>query len=165
VNLVALTNDANCGNPSGCSADQMNTVTAERPWGPNNPRWQLFAYGPVNSLLPAGNLNSPFYVVVWIGDDPAEVDGDPTRDDATGTNSAGRGVVMLRAEAFGPFGSHKRLEAPVQRPQPASPDAGYTAQRGQDEQNRRYRNQVIQTPGGRLTRSHMNLSTGQTVVQ
>jgi hypothetical protein len=165
LDLVALTNVANCGRTSACSAEQMNATTTERPWGSNNPRWQLYAYGPVNNMLPSGQLNSLFYVVVWAADDPAETDGDPTRDDADGGNAPGRGVVMLRAEAFGTFGSHKRLELTVQRPLSGSPDAGYTAQRGQDEQNRRNRNEIIQTPGGTLTQSHLNLSTGTMVVQ
>jgi hypothetical protein len=165
VDLVALTNVANCGTSAGCTLDQMNATTAERPWGANNPRWQLFAYGPVNDLLPAGVLNSPFYVVVWVGDDPAETDDDPTRDDALAANAPGRGVVVVRAEAFGPFGSHKRVEMTVQRPTPGSPDTSYTAQRGQDEQNRRNRTQVIQTPGGTLSRSQMNAATGDTVVK
>ena len=165
VDLVALTNVANCGSSAGCGLDQMNATTPDRPWGANNPRWQLFAYGPVNNLLPAGTLNSPFYVVVWVGDDAAETDGDPTRDDAAGANTPGLGVVVLRAEAFGPFGSHKRVELTVQRPTPGSPDTSYTAQRGQDEQNRRNRTQVIQTPGGRLTHSHMSQTTGTTVLQ
>jgi len=71
----------------------------------------------------------------------------------------------VRAEAFGPFGSHKRVEMTVQRPTPGSPDTSYTAQRGQDEQNRRNRTQVIQTPGGTLSRSQMNAATGDTVVK
>jgi hypothetical protein len=165
MDLVALTHVANCGRTSSCSAEQMNAVTPERPWGSNNPRWQLYAYGPVSNMLPAGQLDSLFYVVVWVADDPAETDSDPTRDDADGGNTPGRGVVMLRAEAFGPFGSHRRVEVTAQRPLPGSPDAGYTAQRGQDEQNRRNRSEIIQTPGGSLTRSHMNLSTGTMVVQ
>ena len=165
LDLVALTNVANCGSSAGCGLDQMNATTPDRPWGANNPRWQLFAYGPVNNLLPAGTLNSPFYVVVWVGAAAAATDGDPTRDDAAGANTPGLGVVVLRAEAFGPFGSHKRLELTVQRPTPGSPDTSYTAQRGQDEQNRRNRTQVIQTPGGRLTHSHMSQTTGTTVLQ
>ncbi|MEW5984464.1 MAG: pilus assembly PilX N-terminal domain-containing protein [Acidobacteriota bacterium] len=165
LNLTALTNVANCGRTAGCSLDQMNAVTAERPWGANSPRWRLFAYGPVNALLPAGQLNSPYYVVVWVGDDPAETDNDPTRDDAAGAGSPGRGVIVLRAEAFGPHGSHKRIEVAVQRPVPESPDNGYSGQRGQDEQNRRYRTAAVQTPGQQLTEMRMNLTTGAMVVQ
>jgi hypothetical protein len=165
LNLLALTNLANCGTTAGCTVDQMNQVTTERPWGPNNPRWQLFAYGPINRLLPEGQLDSPFYVVVWVGDDPAETDNDPTRDDANGSKGPGQGVVLLRAEAFGPFGAHKRIEVTVQRPVAQSADNGYSAQRGQDEQNRRNRSDAVQSPGRTLTEMRMNLTTGGMVVQ
>jgi hypothetical protein len=158
MDLVALTNLANCGTTGGCGPDQMNAVTADRPWGPNNPRWQLYAYGRLDNLLPSGQMNSPYYVVVWVGDDPSETDNDPTRDDGNGSAGPGRGVILLRAEAFGPRGSHRRLESAVQRPMPASPDTGYTAQRGQDEQNRRNRTDAVQTPGQTLTRMKMSLS-------
>ena len=47
VDLTALTNMLNCGRPTNCSVDQMNASATERPWGVNNPRWQLFAYGPL----------------------------------------------------------------------------------------------------------------------
>jgi hypothetical protein len=158
LDLLELTNLANCASTTGCSPDQMNAVTADRPWGPNNPRWQLFAHGRLDSLLPDGQMNTPYYVVVWVGDDPSETDGMPTRDDGNGSGGPGRGVLLLRAEAFGPRGSHRRLEAAVQRPLPASPDSGYSAQRGQDEQNRRNRSDTVQTPGSTLTRMTMSKS-------
>lgn len=165
MNLVSLTNLQNCGVTTGCSAAAMDAVSAERPWGANNPRWQVFASGPINNLLPAGQINSPFYVVVWVGDDSGETDSDPTRDDGAGANSPGRGVVLLRAEAFGPFGARKRVEVTVQRPLPSSPENGYTGQRGQDEQNRRNRSAAVQTPGSTLSEMRMNTSTGGMVVQ
>jgi len=165
LDLLALTNLNNCGKTSSCSTAEMNAVTTDRPWGANNPRWQLYAYGPINSLLPAGQINSPFYVVVWVADDPAETDGDPTTDDGTGSNAAARGVVVLRAESFGPFGSHKVVEATVQRPTSTPAENGYSAQRGQDEQNRRNRVASVGTVGKTLGEMKMNLSTGSMVTQ
>jgi hypothetical protein len=165
LDLLALTNMNNCGKVSSCSAGEMNAVTADRPWGANNPRWQLYAYGPINDLLPDGQINSPYYVVVWVGDDPAETDGDPTRDDGTGANAAARGVVVLRAESFGPFGSHKVIEATVQRPTSTPSENGYSAQRGQDEQNRRNRIATVGTPGKSLGEMKMSLSNGSMVTQ
>ncbi|MCX6551357.1 MAG: pilus assembly PilX N-terminal domain-containing protein [Acidobacteria bacterium] len=165
LDLLALTNRNNCGKLTSCSTAEMNAVTADRPWGPNNPRWQLYAYGPINNLLPGGDMASPFYVVVWVGDDQAETDGDPTRDDANASNGPGRGIVLLRAESFGPFGSHKTIEAAVQRPVSGSLEDGYTGQRGQDEQNRRNRSAVIGQVGHTLAEMKMNLSTGGMVVQ
>jgi hypothetical protein len=73
-----------------------------RPWGANNPQWQLFAYGRLG----------PAYVMAWAGDDPAENDGNPAMDGEAETNP-GAGVVMLRAEAFASAGAHKVLEAIV----------------------------------------------------
>ena len=100
-------------------AAEINAVTADRPWGANNPRWQLFAHGPLSNLLPTGPRHSPFYVMVWVGDDPAETDGNPPADDATGTNPGSRGTVLLRAESFGPLGSHRRLEVATRGPWPS----------------------------------------------
>jgi hypothetical protein len=75
-----------------------------RPWGPNNPQWRLFAFGRFG----------PAYVVAWVADDPAENDGDATRD-GSGEDNPGAGIVALRAEAFGLDGAHKVLEATVRR--------------------------------------------------
>jgi hypothetical protein len=115
VDLGQLINLANCEKTTSCSSAEMDLVTAGRPWGPNNPRWQLFTYGRLSDVLPARVLNSPFYIVVLVGDDPAENDGDPSRDGATPENP-GSGVVMLRAEAFGSRGAHHAIEATVARP-------------------------------------------------
>ena len=58
------------------------------------------------------------YVIVWAGDDPAETDGDPGRDDVLG--NPGAGIVALRAEAFGADRAHTVLEATARRTIPAS---------------------------------------------
>jgi hypothetical protein len=104
LNLSEATNLANCGKTTACSAADMDAIADLRPWGSNNPRWQLFAFGPMNHG----------YVVAWIGDDAAENDGDPLRDESTATNP-GAGVVAVRSEAFGVGGGHKVLEATVRR--------------------------------------------------
>ena len=98
----------------------MDATTSERPWGSNNPRWQPFAWGNVNCWLPT--VESPFYVVAMVADDPSENDGDPltdgsiacAQDRATECNP-GTGRLALRAEAFGPFGVHKILESTIAR--------------------------------------------------
>jgi hypothetical protein len=81
-----------------------------RPWGANNPRWRLFAFG---RLSPAA------YVVVWTADDPAENDGDPARDGTSEANP-GTGILALRAEAFGRDGAHSVVEATLRRSVDAS---------------------------------------------
>jgi hypothetical protein len=113
LDLGEAVNLANCHSAAPCTDAQLNAVSEARPWGPNNPRWTLFAYGRLRDLLPAGGIDSPFYVVVMVGDDPSENDGDPTRD-GVGANP-GAGVLGVRAEAFGPGGTHKIVEVTVTR--------------------------------------------------
>ena len=103
-----------CGRPDPCTAQQMDTVTENRPSGPNNPRWQLYASGWLRDLAPEQQLRSRIYVVVWVGDDPLETDDDPLRD---GSSSAGDGasVLLLRARAYAARGVHRAVEAVIAR--------------------------------------------------
>lgn len=159
LNLAEATNMMNCGKTTACSDGEMNATTAERPWGVNNPRFRLFAWGAVNDLIPTGTVNSPFYIAVWIADDAAETDGNPSADGTDATNP-GSGVLTLRAEAYGPSGAHRVIEATISRTDSTEIERGYTGQRGQDEQNRRARKAAVQTPGAGLTRSEMTLGGG-----
>ena len=47
---------------------------------PNRPVWQLYAHGPLASLLPASMVGANAWVAVWVGDDPGETDNDPSLD-------------------------------------------------------------------------------------
>ncbi len=114
IDLVEVVNLANCGKVWLCSGAEMDAVTAERPWGANNPRWQLYAYGRLRDTEPAGTIDSPYYVLVLIGDDPAETDGNPLQDGA-GLSNPGAGVIAVRAEAFGPRGARKVIELTIAR--------------------------------------------------
>ena len=114
LDLDQTLNAANCRKAATCTGGDMDAVTDERPWGANNPRWQLYAYGPLGSLLPAGSLRSAFYGVVMVADDPSENDGNPLRDGA-GQGNPGSGVLALRAEAFGPRGAHTAVEMTIVR--------------------------------------------------
>jgi hypothetical protein len=131
IDLTESVNMANCWKVTACSVADTEQVTAERPWGPNNTRWQLYGYGNLSDLLPTASVNSPYYVVVMAGDDPSELDHDATKDGITPCGNAvpvkgpgdpptwscnpGTGVIALRAEAFGPRGAHKVLEMTVAR--------------------------------------------------
>jgi len=108
INLTEVANQANCQKAAGCSDSEMNAVTNDRPWGPNNPRWRLFAYGRLRDLMPSGAADPGQYLVVLAGDDPAEVDNNPGVDSAPG--NPGAGVVFLRAEAFGAGQAHRVVE-------------------------------------------------------
>lgn len=153
-------NMANCGKVTACSAtDLTGNATGTRPWAANNPVWQAYAYGPLSNIVPTGTINSRYYVIVMVADDPSENDGNPLQDGASSTNP-GTGVIALRAEAFGPQGAHKVIEMTVARTDTTNLERGYTGQRGEDEQNRRARKAAVQTPGKSLTMQTMTLNTG-----
>jgi hypothetical protein len=162
LNLAEATNMINCRKVTTCSTTEMNTSTEERPWSVDNPKWTLYAYGPLGNMLTgtlAATINSQMYVVVWVADDPAENDGNPLQDGNAQTNP-GSGVLAMRAEAFGPNGTHRVIEATVARTDTSEIERGYTGQRGQDEQNRRARKAAVQTPGRAVTRQSLTLTTG-----
>ena len=122
LDLSALTNRIRCGVPTACSVPAMDAVTAQRPWGSNNPRWELFGYGPLARIQPTAGIDSRAYVIVWVADDPGENDGDPLRDgqppfvvDSRNPDNPGRHVVMLLAHAYGAAGLRRVVEATVGR--------------------------------------------------
>jgi hypothetical protein len=130
LDLGEVVNLANCRQTAPCSSAAMDAPTAERPWGANNPRWTLFAWGFLTDLLQ--ETGSPFYVVTMVGDDSSENDGDPLLDGSTPCTQGqavacnpGTGRIELRAEAFGPFGAHKVLEATISRSDPGGREADY----------------------------------------
>jgi hypothetical protein len=108
--LVAL---ANCARPTPCSPAQLTAVTADRPWGPNNPLWRLYAYGSFDGLAGAPGA-PPYYLVVLVADDPAETDDDP-QVDGGGAVNPGAGVILVRAEAFGARGVRRAVAATIAR--------------------------------------------------
>lgn len=113
VDLTAATNQLNCGKTTTCTTAQMNATSKERPWGTNNPRWRLFAYGAMHDI---GGLRrpAPCYLAVWIADDPRELDGNPAAD-AAAEDDPGHGIVRVHAEAFGPAGARRVIEAELAR--------------------------------------------------
>ena len=119
VDLDLVRSLADCAHAPPCTDAERNAVTRRRPWGANNPRWQLFAYGPVAGVLPPGAAPSSCYVTVLVADDPAEQDGNPLRDDAA--PHPGAGLLLVRAEAFGRAGAHRAVELEVARRDPPGP--------------------------------------------
>ena len=160
IDLTQATSMARCGKLS-CSDGDLVAITDERPWGANNPKWQLYAYGPLEDMIPTGTVTSRQYVIVWIADDTSENDNNPEKDGqppaACGnpctTTNFGRGVLSMLAQAWGPDGTTRTIEVTVARTDTTELERGYTGQRGQDEQNRRSRKAPVQTPGKALTRS------------
>ncbi len=169
INLISATNMINCNKTTACSDSDMDANDGERQWSKNNPRFRLFAWGPINDLNPTATLNSPFYVAVWIADDGAENDDNPAIDGNPPSaawpdmdKNAGAGVLTLRAEAFGPNGAHRVIETTIARTDSTELERGYTGQRGQDEQNRRARKSAVGTVGSGLGRSTMGVGGGLT---
>ena len=111
-----VANLATCQHAALCSPAEIAAITQDRPWGANNPRWIPFAYGPLARLAP-GTIDSAFYVITLVGDDPSENDDDPMRDGVVvgGRPNPGAGVLSLRAEAFGPRAAHHVVEATIAR--------------------------------------------------
>jgi hypothetical protein len=113
IDLDAVRNLANCSHAWPCSEAELVAISSERPWGANNPRWQLFAYGPVSELV-SPRSTSPFYLVALVADDPSERDADPLRDDVDPAEP-GAGIIQVRGEAFGPRGAHRAVALTVAR--------------------------------------------------
>src|SRR5206468_10314577 len=92
-------NVANCGHLAACSPSELTgNAAGDRLWGPANPVWQLFAYGPLTALLPTGSVHSPLYVLSMVANHPSN-----------------RRVIMLRAEAIGPQHTRRIVQLSVAR--------------------------------------------------
>jgi hypothetical protein len=102
LDLGQVVNLANCQKTAPCSTAEMDAVTADRPWGPRNPRWVLYGYGPLADVLAGGTVNSACYAVVLVGR-------------AVDPVSPASGTLAMRAESFGPRGVHKVVESTVER--------------------------------------------------
>lgn len=114
IDLSAIVNSWNCARTTACTSADMDRTTAERPWGGNNPRWRVYACGSMAGLSGADPAKARAYVLVLVADDPSETDGNPSVD-AVEPGSPGRGVLLLRGEAFGPGGSHAWVEWTIAR--------------------------------------------------
>src|SRR5262249_36902952 len=81
-----------------CTDAELDAVTSDRPWGMNNPRWRLYAYGRLRDLLPGADLSVPWYVALMVADHPLA-----------------SGAIAVRAEAFGPRNAHDVVELTAAR--------------------------------------------------
>jgi hypothetical protein len=116
VDLDVVTNQLTCGRSTPCTEALRQTSTSDRPWGSNNPVWQVFLRAPLAPLLNIPAASADMYIVVWIGDDAREMDSDPLTDAVAGTT--GHGVVRAHAEVFTARGGRRAVEADLVR-QPA----------------------------------------------
>jgi hypothetical protein len=104
VDLLRETNLLRCGRTS-CTEAQAREASADRPWGPANPSWELYLHAPLRAVGPGADAPD-MYVAVWVGDDPNETDGDPRRDGP----GAGEGRLVVRARAWGSSGVARTVE-------------------------------------------------------
>ena len=117
IDLSEAVNRASCQRTSGCRPVDLDAALRGRPWGPRNPRWRLFSYGPMDGGSSQGPRGAPLYVVTLVADDPADDDGDPWEDGVRVSAAAnpGAGVLLIRAEAFGRRGASRVVEGVVLR--------------------------------------------------
>jgi hypothetical protein len=112
MDLHALTSMLNCGRPV-CTDVDLDEAREDRPWGRNNPRWQLYGYGRSPGIA-AGSGEARVYAVVWVADDPSETDMDPLTDGG-GEENPGRGRLVITAHGYGPSSTRRVVEATVGR--------------------------------------------------
>ena len=90
-------------------------VQAAADTGGGDPQaWRLFASGRLDALVPDARAG-PWYIAVWVADDLADHDGDPSIDS--------NGIISLRAVAFGPRQARVTTVVSVGKtPVPGGPD-------------------------------------------
>jgi hypothetical protein len=137
---------------TAATAEVQTQSDASAPWGPNNPQWRLFAYGPLSDMLGQGSLQSDTYVAVWIADDPSETDNNPSSD--------ANGVITVYAQAFGARGTRRAVEVTVAKTNSSEIERGQIAQRGQEELNQRARKAAVELPGNTPTVADLSVATG-----
>ncbi len=109
LDLATAMHMERCGR-AACADDDLVRHSDEQPYGVNNPRWQLFVSGSLPAIVDVEGAPA-VYVVVWVGDDPLETDGDPLTDGSV----AGSGTLSVRARAYGRLGARRGVEAIVAR--------------------------------------------------
>lgn len=102
-----------CCGPGSLSRAVQDRADGGRQWGGDTPQWTMFAWGPVSAWRPPGAAQSPFFVAAWVSDDPADGDADPSADN--------NGVLRIHAQALGPRGARRVVEAVVHRPSIGDP--------------------------------------------
>ena len=89
------------------TADLQDETNAASLWGPNTPRWVLFASGSLSTLAGGGSRGDPAFLIAWIADDRSEIDANPATDS--------NGIVLVTAQAIGPRGLRRTVQVAVGR--------------------------------------------------
>jgi len=96
-----------CCGPASLTAGVQFRRTGGGDWGLDTPQWKLYGWGPASAWRTGDQIQSVFYTVVWVSDDAADGDGDPSADS--------NGTVVLYGLAIGPAGARRAVRAEVQR--------------------------------------------------
>lgn len=97
-----------------CTEWDVTTATLDRPFGARNPRWRLVLHAPMATVDPQAAQACACYLAVWVADDPADADDDPSRDAPSGVD--GHGLLRLRAAAWSGAYGLGEVEALVRAP-------------------------------------------------
>lgn len=89
------------------TAERQAESDAFYPNAPDRPVWRLFAHAFLDRITGTDTGSSPPYVVVWIADDPDDLDADPSRDS--------NDVLIVRSQVFGVRHIRRSVEATVRR--------------------------------------------------
>jgi hypothetical protein len=73
----------------------------------DRPVWRLFAHASLNRMIAGDSGTAPLYVIVWVADDPEDLDADPARDS--------NDLLILRSLVFGVRGARRAVEATIFR--------------------------------------------------
>jgi len=89
------------------TADRQGESDTFYPNASDRPQWRLFGHASLDRMIADDAGSAPPYVVVWVADDPDDLDGDPARDS--------NDVVIVRSHAFGVRASSRSVEATIVR--------------------------------------------------
>jgi hypothetical protein len=100
--------------PDGAVLD-LPQLTVERqvdsdgffPNTPDRPQWRLFGHATLDRMIAEVAASAPPYLIVWVADDPDDLDGDPGRDS--------NDILMVRSEAFAGAGVRRSVQATILR--------------------------------------------------
>ena len=111
LDLGQAVNLANCHKTTPCALQDLAAVSVDRPWGASNPSWRPYAYGPLSGMLADVTIDSSYYVLLLVADDPTA----SHRAADSDAPARLREGIALRAEAFGPRAAHAVIEVAADR--------------------------------------------------
>lgn len=89
------------------TADIQQSAYGGSAWGASTPRWRLFAHGSAVGDVGISGVPDHVYILVWVSDDIAEDDSDPSTDS--------NDHIVVRARAIGLRNSQRDVQAVIAR--------------------------------------------------